>query len=46
MPTRHFAILLPILAKNTKLSILNLGGNQLVDNLADVYDLYDIDEFN
>lgn len=46
MLTRHFAVFMPVLAKNTKLQYLSLSGNQLIDKVADVYDLFDIDGFN
>jgi len=34
------------LAKNKRLQYLNISGNQLVDGLADAYDMFDLDALN
>ena len=46
LPVRIFAAILPILSQNCKLQNVNLAGNTLVDQNADAYDLFDIDNFN
>lgn len=46
MPVRKFAVFLPFLAENRKLQYLNISGNTLIDNNADVYDLFNINAYN
>lgn len=45
-PVREFAVILPFIAENRKLQYLNISGNTLVDNNADVYDLFNLDALN